>query len=462
MFYRKREKMNKKVLNKVKWGALTFLFFVLFLTCLYDDLLTTYMHSLHFLDCIFSGNFLGFYEYTLSRTVFDLPADYYILIYIIFGIWSLPIWILKKIFVFEPFAVLAVLWVKMILLPFVAGVLYVVHNIIKLLEEDNTEHTLFMICSSLLFVLPIGFIGQYDVFSLFFILCGVYFCMKEQRVSWKAIAMFSVAIPLKILAIFPVVLIILIQEKRIIEIVKKVAGSFVLMVVCVAPFFGDPAFHEALNGNSGWFEKLSSEVLPSGWEGISIFWLVFFCLCIIAYRMKQNSLKEYFRQVTWTLTAFYALFFIFVEAHPQWSVLLVPFMALMIKEENEKFKINVILDTIAGVTLIVSQAFYFHWVYFTDRTSWLLLDWISNKGSKFWWVSLRDIGFLEKLIPLVNAAFLASIVGLLFINHPWKRDELSEKVNENDIYLTKLGISVVRILSVFGYIVVTALITYVF
>lgn len=455
--------MNTKLLDRLKWIALGVLVLVLFATCLYDDLITTYTHSLHFLDCIFSGNFFGFYEYTLERVIFDLPADYYIIIYIIFGIWNFPIWILKQIFSIDPYSVMALFWAKMILFPFIAGVFQVVYKMLDLLDEKDTEHTFFMMGSSLLFVLPICFIGQYDIISLFFILCGIFQCMKDEKLSWKAILLFAVAVPIKILAIFPVVLIILVQEKRIIEIIKKLLGTLVLLVLCVLPYSGNPSFYEATQHNGGWFAKLSSVVLPSGWNGISVFWLMFFVLCIVAYKMKHSSVKEYFKQITWILTAFYGLFFIFIEAHPQWSVLLVPFIVLLIREENQDFKLNVILETIAGGALVISQAYYFHWVYFTDRTSWLLLKNIENKANKLWIISLRDIGFLEKIIPLVNAAFLAGVIGILVINNPWKRTALINNKTEldKDICLTKVGIDWLRILCIFGYIVVTFLITYV-
>ena len=410
--------MNTKLLDKLKWIALGVLVLVLFATCLYDDLITTYTHSLHFLDCIFSGKFFGFYEYTLEREIFDLPADYYIIIYIIFGIWNFPIWILKQIFSIDSYSVMALLWAKMILLPFIAGVFQVVYKMLDLLGEKDKEHTFFMMGSSLLFVLPICFIGQYDIISLFFVLWGILQCMKDERLSWKAILLFAVAVPIKVLAIFPVMLIILVQEKRIIEVVKKLLGTLVFLALCVLPYSGNTSFHIATQNNGGWFAKLSNAVLSSGWNGISIFWLTFFGLCIVAYKMEQKNLKEYFKQITWILTAFYSFFFIFVEAHPQWSVLLVPFIALLIREENRDFKLNLLLETIAGGALVISQAYYFHWVYFTDRTSWLLLKNITEKASKYWIVSLRDIGMLEKIIPLVNAVFFAAVIGILVLNHP--------------------------------------------
>ena len=455
--------MNTKLLDKLKWIALGVLVLVLFATCLYDDLITTYTHSLHFLDCIFSGKFFGFYEYTLEREIFDLPADYYIIIYIIFGIWNFPIWILKQIFSIDSYSVMALLWAKMILLPFIAGVFQVVYKMLDLLGEKDKEHTFFMMGSSLLFVLPICFIGQYDIISLFFVLWGILQCMKDERLSWKAILLFAVAVPIKVLAIFPVMLIILVQEKRIIEVVKKLLGTLVFLALCVLPYSGNTSFHIATQNNGGWFAKLSNAVLSSGWNGISIFWLTFFGLCIVAYKMEQKNLKEYFKQITWILTAFYSFFFIFVEAHPQWSVLLVPFIALLIREENRDFKLNLLLETIAGGALVISQAYYFHWVYFTDRTSWLLLKNITEKASKYWIVSLRDIGMLEKIIPLVNAVFFAAVIGILVLNHPWKEKDKIEKTQEiyKDIFLTKMKIDWLRILCIFGYIVVTFLITYV-
>lgn len=455
-------KLNNKTITKIKWGVLLLLFSILFFTCLYDDLLTTYNHSLNFLVCIFNDYFLKFYEYTLSRTCFELPADYYILIYIIFGIWSFPIFVLSKLIEFETFALAAVLWMKLILVPFIVGILFLVYKMLQLLKEDKVEHTIFMMCSSLLFVLPIAFIGQYDIISLFFLLAGIYFCMKDERMSWKAVAMFSIAIPLKLMAVFPVVLLILIQEKTIFGIIKKIIGSFVGLCLCVVPYINDPSFHQALESNGGWFEKLSNVVLPSGWEGISLFWFTFFVLCIVAYKMKQVDMKQYLKQVTWILTAFYGFFFAFVEAHPQWSVLMVPFMSVLIREENSNFKLNMLLDTIAGIALVISQAYYFNWVYFTDRTSWLLLKSFSEKKVKYPIVSLTDFDGIERIIPLVNAAFLAAIVGILIVNHPWKKTAAIENKEElnKDIYFTKIGISSLRILCIFGYIVMTFLITY--
>ena len=452
--------MNMKVFDKLKWIVLGLLLTVLFVTFLYDDLVITYNHSLNFLDCLFSGNFFGFYDYTMEHFCLGYPADYYVLIYIIFAVWNLPTWLLTKLFGIDPNCILALLWAKAILLPFIMGCFYIIHKMFEVIEEKDTEHLYFMISSSLLFVLPIFAMSQYDIISLFFLLWGLYYCMKDNEVPWKAIVLFAAAIPIKILAVFPVLLMIVLKEKRIVEIVKKMVCSMLGLFICVLPYIDNEGFQKAITYNGGWFGKLSEQVLPSGWSGISIFWLCFFALCIIAYMAKQNTIKEYFEQVVWLLAALYFVFFIFVAAHPQWTVLLVPFMVLMTKNRNQYYKLNMLLEIIASVCLVISQAYNFHWVYFTDITSWLLLKNVAEKSNLLWITSLRDIGFVESLIPMLNAGYLAAVIGLLVINNPWKRLRTAN-ISDQEHDSIKRGIDVTRILAILGYLLVTFLIVYV-
>lgn len=456
-------KININLFNKIKWIVLCVMLGGLFVSFLYDDLVITYTHSMNFLECLFSGNFFGFYDYTLERLFLGYPADYYIIIYAIFGIWNLPVWLLVKFFHIDPYSVVALLWARSILIPFIVGVFFIIHRIFELLGEKDTERTYFLISSSLLFVCPIFVMGQYDIISLFFVLCGILQCMKENKVSWKSCLVFALAIPIKILAVFPVMIIILLQEKRIMSIIRKILLSMSGLFLCIIPYMFNAGFREATKYNGGWFEKLSREIIPSGWNGISIFWFCFFCLCILAYKMKQDHVKVLFKQLVWLLTAFYCLFFVFVEAHPQWSVLLVPFMILLIRSENHDFKLNGFLELIASASLVISQGYFFHWVYFTDTTSWLILKNIENKSNVLWITSLRDIGMVGDLIPLINGLYLAAVIGLLIVNHPWKNSShaISDEVVAENVALTKVGIDTLRILSILCYIAVTFLIVYV-
>ena len=215
-------KINNDVFDKMKWVALGLLLFFLFVTSLFPDIVITYTHSLNFLDCFFSGNFLEFYQYTLERQYYGFPADYYVMIYIIFGIWNLPIWILTKLCSIDPYSIGVLLWARTIVVVFIVGILWIIYKIFEILKEEQDEHVYFMICSSVLCIFPSFVMGQYDVVSLFFIMLGILQCLKEDKISWKALIIFAIAIPIKTLAIFPVILIILHQEKKILGIIKNI------------------------------------------------------------------------------------------------------------------------------------------------------------------------------------------------------------------------------------------------
>ena len=145
---------DKKLFKKLKWVALGLVLLFLFVTSLYPDLVITYTHSLNFWDCVFGGNLSEFYTYTLERQFEGFPADYYIIIYIIFGIWNLPIWIFTKIFSMDPYCVGALLWARLLIIVFLLGILWTVYEIFKILGENQDEHLYYMICSSVLLVFP--------------------------------------------------------------------------------------------------------------------------------------------------------------------------------------------------------------------------------------------------------------------------------------------------------------------
>ena len=458
-------KIDNEILEKLKWIALGLLLFCLFLTSLFPDLVITYTHSLNFLDCVFRGDFLEFYQYTLDNQYYGFPADYYVAIYLIFGIWNLPIWILTKICSIDPYSIGALLWARAIVVAFIAGILWSIKRIFEILEEEQDQHVYFMICSSVLCIFPSFIMGQYDVISLFFIMFGILQCLRSDKVSWGALAAFAIAIPIKTLAIFPVILIILHWEKRILGIIKKIIVSMTGLLLCVLPYINNAGYHEAMTYNGGWLGKISKASIAAGWDqGISLFWLSFFGLCIVAYKMNHCGKKQYLEQIAWLLTTFYVLFFSFTPAHPQWCVLIVPFLMVLIRQKNKNYILNILLETVSGISLILLQAYHYSWVYFTDTTSYLILK---NTGAIS---DLKEIGSLreifDKVLPpeaatILHAAYLATAAAILFINHPWsKTSELndSEKVSiQSDV----LKLDWLRILIICGCVFATFMIVYV-
>lgn len=65
---------------------------------MYADVFATVEHSFNFLDSLFSGRVLDFYQIAIEHSAYSHPAVYDIPIYIIFGVWNLPAYIINSNF----------------------------------------------------------------------------------------------------------------------------------------------------------------------------------------------------------------------------------------------------------------------------------------------------------------------------------------------------------------------------
>ena len=69
-----------------------------FLTMYYVDITVTSQFGLVFIDSLFDLKPFGFYANALNTGIAPEGAVYDIGAYVIFGIWSVPVWILNRLF----------------------------------------------------------------------------------------------------------------------------------------------------------------------------------------------------------------------------------------------------------------------------------------------------------------------------------------------------------------------------
>ena len=87
-----------KLYDKLFFGIA---FVLAFFFMSHPDLWETANHSYVFLESVFSGNFMNFYEFCAAHNnsyYYINVANYNIMIYMLFGLWELPVFIFNHIF----------------------------------------------------------------------------------------------------------------------------------------------------------------------------------------------------------------------------------------------------------------------------------------------------------------------------------------------------------------------------
>lgn len=451
---------NWKKTGYILTAILLFIFFIVFL---YSDIIVTYRHSIAFLEHLFSGKFFEFYEYTLSHKHSGYPADYFLLIYIIFGVWNLPMWILTKIIGSIPESI-ALLWCKCIVLVFTWGTMKIIKKILAEIACEDIEFTSFSIMSSLCFAIPIFATGQYDIISMFFILLGIYQCLKDDAISWKVMIIFAVAMPIKMFSVFPYILLVFLKEKRILYIIRDIFVSMLGCVVCALPFINQSAYYEAMSYNEVGVKALLRNTVSGGIAEIPVTLVAFFALCVVAYVLKPKGKRMLGKYTIWLNALFFVFFFIFTEAHPYWSVLLLPFLIMCINNKEHLY-ISIVLEMVASVCLFVVQAYRYNWVYCSNTMTSLVAKGIQVKYDYLGISNLADL--IDKLhlrigIPVLYAGFAVAAVAVVILNCPWKEEtiEISEEM-ENSHKRVKSTMYLIKPLALAFYCLVTFIVVYI-
>ncbi len=432
----------------VIWGLLLVLLAVYFVSLYYPDIYITYRHSLTFLDCIKNGELFNFYQISLqTQSELGYAATYFIPIYIIFAIWNFPIWIATRFCGISAENAGCLLWSKSVIIVFAMASIYVLIQIMKRMSEyKKIEFSVFLFASSLFFVLPSFAMSQYDIIECFFVLCGIYYYMKDEKISWRVWLFFSIAVSVKLMAVFILLMLILLIEKRLIYIAFHMAGSFIISFVTMLPFYTNGYQECAGTLNQSFVGRLFVAVVPGGISSLSLFWIGFTSIAILAYLLKPKGLHEVTKQLIWLSVFTFMLLFTFVLCHPQWMILFLPFLILLTVQWKENLKINLILEIIAEITLIVVQGFYFHWVYFSE-TSFEQLIFRSNIKYESGIGNLLDIAErfgISPCIPGAYAVFFVCIAALLILNNPWhpilcRAEETKEMVVEKTARILRIA-----------------------
>ena len=306
---------------------------VCFLCFQQGDIMHTAGSSYGFLQ----GHILDYYDWVAYE--YDIWDSYMPSTYILFAIWNIPMKLFGIVVHPEEFAdYWVIMWYKLLptLFYLASGIL-----IYKIASQIGMGKGKSKLCAYAFITAPIGFFsqfmfGQYDSFTVFFILLGLLFYYKKNRKLF--ILFFALAIPFKLWPLLFFVPLLLLREKNIWKIIRDIAFVAIPYAVEFVLFYSNDVFREYVLGFSA-TGYVSAAGIDAG--GITISYVILLWGFVCAYAYFKNPEDEV-KEVQWSLflccLVLVALFGL-SQWHPQWLLLAMPFFVLsaFISKNTGKF-----------------------------------------------------------------------------------------------------------------------------
>jgi hypothetical protein len=228
-------------------------------------------------------------------------------------------------------------WWKTLLALFYIGSVVVIHKTANLVHaphkiKSSLVSTIF--ATSPLVIFSVFIFSGYDVISMFFTLLGLYYYLKHD--IKRFILFFAIAISCKYFAAILFFPLILMVEKRPLHIAKLLALGSLAIVLGLCFYWKSEIFREEIfnllllkiKGNAPRNSILSNQLSLA----ISLVRLSFLALyittCVHIFFKKFKSKTEWQKYVIFMSLFSYALMFLIVKWHPQWSIIAIPFISL--------------------------------------------------------------------------------------------------------------------------------------
>ncbi len=313
------------------WDKMFFIsaFVLSFFFMSHPDLWETANHSYVFLESVFSGEFLNFYEFCAAHNnsyYYINVANYNIFMYILFGLWELPVFLFNKIMGLALNEVFIWFWAKALCAVFFVGCGYMVRLIgVQLGFSENKARyaAMFFLFNPIAFFSPMA-MGQYDVLCLFFTLWALVYYLRDDMKKFSIVMGISFVYKFFSLMIF--VPLLLLKEKKILNLIKYGLTSLWLYIPSTLLFMGRTgnaaAFTQAM------IDRMFAVRLDMGMRIIPVFMLMYAIVVFISflYVPGKKATEKYL--ALYVPMVVFGLLFNYIYWHPQWLVLLVPFMVI--------------------------------------------------------------------------------------------------------------------------------------
>lgn len=423
------------------------IFIILLVFCFFSysqgDIIHSGFSSLAYLK----GHFLDFYEYNADLVSANsyLPSTY-----ILFSIWNIPIELFKiNVDPSLNISLLVLYWFK--LLP---TIFYFLSSIMlyKISVTLGMENNIAKLCAYTFLATPIGFysqiiFGQYDIFTVFFLLLGLYYYLKNSHM--KFLLFMGIAMTFKYFALLLFIPLLLLKYKDIAKIIKSIIIYFIPMALEVLIYLPSKAFRAGVfgfNANS-YFLDIGFDISFMGKLSLIPFlWLALCAFCFFYKPKNDNDLMD------WSLyVCCLTMFIIFGMSlwHPQWLLIAMPFLVLS-SFKAERPDVFFLIDI--GLSVMFFAIVVNGWPTHLDEGLFNLGVWQKLYPINF---SFREIT-ANKFFPISVSLAFTIFSALLFISTVFKHPKFNQKVS-NISLKSSWNIVRIRFLSILVFIIPTCI-----
>lgn len=340
---------------------------IILFSTLYNDFIYTFRNGINFWYALSEGHPLSFYSYAKSiggGTVYrgwTCRASYDFTIYAFFALWNFPAWIYEKVSGNLAESCLAcMLWAKFMFVPIAVLCARGIVRIYEFVTGERTDKAAVALAWMFSGFLILGtyFIGQYDIIGVLFAIWGVYYFLKKDYK--KFYIFFAVAITCKYFAILIFIPLILLYEKRVLYIIRNTFAGFSLVVLEKALFSLGRDYNE-IHGIVDNVTEVQGKVVGVGllsdrvkyffytkieWGNsvIYFFILAMMLICLYCYMQKREEKYDFHYKTLFICFLVYAAFFLFTSTTTYWSILIQPWLVLIIYCQGNNRKINLLME----------------------------------------------------------------------------------------------------------------------
>lgn len=397
---KRKDYLNHAKPHKIEWILAILAGVILGAFYLYPDMAVTSSCGVKLWNCIVNGTFPNFYSegyqgVSGSILEFSMGGSYDFALYLVFALYDLPLWIWEKItgFSFMQF-VLTREYIKGIVWVFSGISAYLVYKIACVcdVKKEEAKWAAFLFLTSAVFFYTEVVIGGYDVISVAFTLLGIYGYLTDNNKCF--VAAFSMAIAMKMFAVWLFIPLVLLKEKRIWRIL--VYGLEGLFVIAVPKIYFTIASHRFMinrvldaarqagqpvdineiaetigSSNNGIIDHAEATVnealFPDGrmleytfisMNALPLVFVGMFALWAFCYLYKKEMNK---REVIYLCAVTMSIFVLTVKIHPQWCIILMPYLALLIMFHPQRMKDSLIFEGMFAVGYVLNRALAYYW-----------------------------------------------------------------------------------------------------
>ena len=419
------------------------------------DMCVTMPQASDLISCLFEGKIIHFYSYITEKAAqgsyLSNGASYNIFLYITMAVLASPMYLLNKLVGLDRYVFLLNLWSRIIFIGFSVYCAYLITRISSKFTGDQVKAKWmgYFFLSSPIFIYCVIIQNQYDILSVTATLLALFFYFDKKYYKFSALMSLAVCYKLfPILVFFPL---ILLAEKKIVKLLQYaiiVVSPYIVSTLAYTIF--DPSYgatQEGLKSGYDFFGRVYAAQIGGGISNISIFMVLLILICVYAYYIHPKPAE--FAATTMALcTASYANFFIFVKWHPQWFIVIMPFLILMIFS-MKNFRLGVLLEIAVTATYLFAASLRYMTFYMMNNS--LLVSLTSGmftlaEHPNPLYTAYLGLGISD--VP-VGSLFAGALLALMFIAYKelkLSRDGINPYANEIKIERTMLLVRSLTIL----------------